>query len=203
MEINYCACYQTLCSQQYSSSLKMLGYCYCEGVFSSKQNSDCTSALLKSGEKIKRIEAKTGSTEAPIYKRVPTVILKQEAKQESSEILCSPFLNLTDDEDEPIVVKITFDADLSSNEGKIFQNEIGEISEFIEIRENSQVSNRIGKIKNIHWRKDVVIKTIIRSMKRFYSKRFRAFTKLIGYQKYHIWNSRLMIEGASKLREIY
>ena len=199
---NYWDCYQSFYSQQrqHISASYMLEYCYCEGAFSN-HISNFRPAPPSAADKIKSDGSNQNSTDWPIYKRVPTVILKQEPWFKPSEI-SSPIPHDCEDEDEPIIVKIQIDRDLNSVQHEALQDEIEEISELSHFRENSQRSKQIRKIKNIYWRKDVVVKTIIRSMRRFYSKGFKAFLKVIGYKDHRFWTSKMIIEGVSKLDNI-
>ena len=111
----------------------MLDYCYCVKEFSS-HISNFRSTPFSAADKTKSVESNRLSTDWPKYKRIPTVILKQELRFKPSKMQSS-IPQDCEDEDEPILVKIQIDRDLNSVQNEVSRDEIGEISELANIRE--------------------------------------------------------------------
>ena len=208
MKTNYWDCfpYSYTQQQQCTSMLNTFGYCGCDGIFS-KQSTASIFAPSSFGEQIISDERSISpASSTHILKLVPVVILKQEHKPKSTEQL-SPITesnsNGEESDNEPIIVKITLDSEYDYAQEVLTKNDIEEISELSDSRENPLKDSKIRKIKNLYWRKDVVVKTIIRSMRRYFLNRFRNYLKILGLKNNYFWNPKLMIELVSKFGFIY
>ena len=201
-----CCPYSYTQQQQCTSMLSTFGYCGCEGIFSKQSTASIFSPSSFEEQIISDERSISPASSNHILKRIPVAILKQEHKPKSIEqLIPNTKSNLNGEEScsEPIIVKIILDSEYNYTQEVLPQNYIEEISELSESRENPLKDNKIRKIKNLYWRKDVVVKTIIRSIRRTFSKRFKDYLKILGLKNIHFWDSKLMIELVSKFGFIY
>ena len=114
------------------------------------------------------------------------------------------YTQIRSDGEEPILIQIPLDGiDIESEKNEEKLNSFYDDIESVNIISETEDQIKFRNFKSTLWRKDVVMKTIIRSMRRFYLEKFREFFRLKRNKSISLWSHELITRKSSKYGNYY